>query len=376
MNFKERILKFLKMDDYDVLNMDLDYDKQDDSSNTVTNYELNDKVDAFIKWYYDNDKFSYFGKANRMRDFIEKMAVWYELRYPDYEIERKMFDVEIISGKEISKIMFQDNEYINTLLDNSSKISEFDWSKFYSAKAFISSLPNSERIYFKPRFQKSFYLGENFYVRLSRKGTVLEIIDILGDLDLLIASDNIIGKNIKDVVKIFEDNGIEIKENSDVKRIIKLYDNWVYQKDEMLNCVMYRIIERGGNRIGPRRGFLFAKEFNRNIDIPMIYGIDTSDPMLGGFIMEYLKAGGNEDLICLYGYGFRDKQNEPLRTISLKEVMKLKGVSLELEKEKTAKKEVFQRLVDDLSSDDFRKTKVKQLRINRKLKKSRDRYKI
>ena len=186
---------------------------------------------------------------------------------------------------------------------------------------------------------------------------MLEIIDILGDLDLLIASDNIIGKNIKDVVKIFEDNGIEIKENSDVKRIIKLYDNWVYQKDEMLNCVMYRIIERGGNRIGPRRGFLFAKEFNRNIDIPMIYGIDTSDPMLGGFIMEYLKAGGNEDLICLYGYGFRDKQNEPLRTISLKEVMKLKGVSLELEKEKTAKKEVFQRLVDDLSSDDFRKTK-------------------
>ncbi len=369
MNFKERILKFLKMDDYDVLNMDLDNDKQDDSSNTVTNYELNDKVDAFIKWYYDNDKFSYFGKANRMRDFIEKMAVWYELRYPDYEIERKMFDVEIISGKEISKIMFQDNEYINTLLDNSSKISEFDWSKFYSAKAFISSLPNSERIYFKPRFQKSFYLGENFYVRLSRKGTVLEIIDILGDLDLLIASDNIIGKNIKDVVKIFEDNGIEIKENSDVKRIIKLYDNWVYQKDEMLNCVMYRIIERGGNRIGPRRGFLFAKEFNRNIDIPMIYGIDTSDPMLGDFIMEYLKAGGNEDLICLYGYGFRDKQNEPLRTISLKEVMKLKGVSLELEKEKTAKKEVFQRLVDDLSSDDFRKTKVKQLRINRNKKK-------
>ena len=34
----------------------------------------------------------------------------------------------------------------------------------------------------------------------------------------------------------------------------------------MLNCVMYRIIERGGNRIGPRRAFLYAKEFERNID--------------------------------------------------------------------------------------------------------------
>ena len=25
-----------------------------------------------------------------LRDFIEKMAVWYELRYPDYEINRLM----------------------------------------------------------------------------------------------------------------------------------------------------------------------------------------------------------------------------------------------------------------------------------------------
>ena len=57
----------------------------------------------------------------------------------------------------------------------------------------------------------------------------------------------------------------------------------------MLDAVMYRIIERGGNRMGPRRGFLFAKEFGRNIDIPMMYGVDYSDPGLRSFIIEYIK---------------------------------------------------------------------------------------
>ena len=39
------------------------------------------------------------------------------------------------------------------------------------------------------------------------------------------------------------------------------------QEGIKVSDVMYRIIERGGNRMGPRRGFLFAKEFGRNIDI-------------------------------------------------------------------------------------------------------------
>ena len=53
---------------------------------------LDDKVDEFIDWYYKNMvKGNYtdigeFHKPNEMRNFIEKMAVWYELRYPDYEI--------------------------------------------------------------------------------------------------------------------------------------------------------------------------------------------------------------------------------------------------------------------------------------------------
>lgn len=62
----------------------------------VRDIYLDDKVDEFIDWYYKNMvKGNYtdigeFHKSNDMRNFIEKMAVWFELRYPDYEINRLM----------------------------------------------------------------------------------------------------------------------------------------------------------------------------------------------------------------------------------------------------------------------------------------------
>ena len=48
---------------------------------------LNDKVDNFIDWYSINmvkgiyTDIGEFHRPKEMRDFIEKMAVWYELRY-------------------------------------------------------------------------------------------------------------------------------------------------------------------------------------------------------------------------------------------------------------------------------------------------------
>ena len=62
--------------------------------------------------------------------------------------------------------------------------------------------------------------------------------------------------------------------------------------------------------MGPRRAFLFAKEFGRNIDIPMKYGVDYSDPGLRSFILEYIKSGGRKDLKCYVGYFYRTNDNE------------------------------------------------------------------
>ena len=114
---------------------------------------LDDKIDEFIIWYYENmvkgvyTKIGEFHSPREMRDLIEKIAVWYELRYPKYEINRLMN----CCGQEeinVSDIMFRNNPYINALLDENSDAKELDWDEFYNQHAFIKSLPCEERYYF------------------------------------------------------------------------------------------------------------------------------------------------------------------------------------------------------------------------------------
>ena len=47
---------------------------------------------------------------------------------------------------------------------------------------------------------------------------------------------------------------------------------------------IHRVIERGGNRVGARRGVLFAQEFDLDINVPVSYAIDWSDPNLYDFL--------------------------------------------------------------------------------------------
>ena len=109
------------------------------SENEFDEIDLNSKIDKFINWYFQNKVKShpnydtnveyYFTK--RMRNFIEKMAVWYELRYPDYEINRLMH----CCGQEeinVNDVMFRNNPYVNELLDENSDAKELDWNDFYN----------------------------------------------------------------------------------------------------------------------------------------------------------------------------------------------------------------------------------------------------
>ena len=87
---KAFIRRFCKIEDNEKV------EKKVEMGDTVI---LDDKVDMFIKWYTDNiikgnytDIGEYYLPID-MRNFIEKVAVWYELRYPEYEINR------IISSK-------------------------------------------------------------------------------------------------------------------------------------------------------------------------------------------------------------------------------------------------------------------------------------
>lgn len=65
-------------------------------SDNITNISLSTKVDDYIKWYYGNIEYD---DSAQLRNLIEKIAVWYELRYPSYEIGKRM----PCSGNEINK---------------------------------------------------------------------------------------------------------------------------------------------------------------------------------------------------------------------------------------------------------------------------------
>lgn len=352
--------------------------KEDDKVNEDFNYSLFDldiKVDEFIDWYYENmvkghyTEIGEYHKPREMRNLIEKMAVWYELRYPEYEINRLMHCCGQEST-EVNSAMFKDNQYICDLLDNNSDIKDLDWDEFYNAHAFFQSLPCDEKRYFKKyKFRSIVYIDKEHWkdICLTKNGYVEDAHCNIG-----VDYREIEGLHIKDVIKLLKENGITLEEGNDLEKELKDYNKWNYQREGILNSVMYRIIERGGNRIGPRRAFLFAKEFNRNIDIPMIYGVDRSDSGLRLFINEYIKAGGSKDLVCLNGYFSKAGKNEKINTITISELIEKQNNAVTFYTPE--EDELHQRLVNALASnidnEVVRQEEIKRLRLKRKIEKS------
>lgn len=292
---------------------------------------LDDKVDEFINWYYINMVKGHYTDIGEyhfpraMRDLIEKIAVWYELRYPSYEVNRLMPG----SGQEeisISDVMFNNNPYVIKTFDKKINEMRLFWDDFYNTGVFINSLPWEERCYFNsPEYSKKVYLDPNSRIAqlylTKYYGYVLMSKNVTKYTNSVIKDAELIGLNIRDVIKKFQNKGIELPNNNELEMVIKKADKWIQQKEGILDCAMYRIIERGGNRIGPRRAFLFAKEFSRNIDIPVMYGVDFSDPGLRLFMNEYIKAGGNKDLRCYVDYFSRASNTKKMDTITVQELI-------------------------------------------------------
>lgn len=358
--------------------------------NSSRNIDLNTKVDDFIDWHFKTmikghyTDIGEFSMQNDMRNFIEKMAVWYELRYPDYEINRLMSG----SGQEpteINDVMFNSNKYINELFDENADVRALDWNEFYNSKAFINSLSWDERYLFeRPRYRDLVYIDSqrrSAHLHLTSKGFVELAEEIESYTNFKVKDDELKGMHIKDVVNLLKEKGISLPSGNELEETIKNVENWNYQKEEMLNCVMYRIIERGGNRIGPRRAFLFAKEFGRNIDIPMMYGVDYSDPGLRSFIIEYIKAGGSKDLVCYRGYFSRKSKNEKLDTISIQDLLLTvsnNAVTFYTPEEDELHQGLVNALFNGINQEELKqkeaeknKETAKRLRIERKLEKSR-----
>ncbi len=205
----------------------------------VTNFKsskmviLDDKVDDYIDWYTKNMGQDYCNKYHfqiEMRNFIEKMAVWYELRYPDYEINRLMPG----SGKEnieIDDVMFNSNGYINEQLDEDSDVRVLDWDEFYNTKAFIHSLPWSERYVFsRAKYSEIVYWNRGYgsaHLHLTCNGFV-EFSEYMDAVIPGISNEDLEDKNIKEIVNMLKEKGVKFPENNEFEKAIKDYDNWIY----------------------------------------------------------------------------------------------------------------------------------------------------
>ena len=295
-------------------------------------YNLGQKIEDFLDWYLNNIvEFTHLTdwakdeEKNKIRYFIEKMAVWYELRYPDYEIDK------LLSGdyweQDVNEVMFRNNELLKDVVEDNEMLELLNWNEFYSTNAFVRSLPVYEREYLKkPRYPKNMHINyQSPEFKFSSYRSLSLCIDNEGkvknddrrylsfDTTLYIGNNefNLVGMHIKDVLKLLKDNGLKPWTGSiyEVETIIQNYENDKYFIEELLNCILYRIILRGRQGYGAKRGYLFAKEFALNLDIPMIYGMDNSIRGIKELYNTYLKDNGNKDLMGIVDYFLEDKEN-------------------------------------------------------------------
>jgi len=406
MNIKEQLLKLkygLTGKGNDVCE-EVENESMYNTIPTTKNYSLDKKINDFVDWYYREfvkGKYTNIGEFSvpkQMKDTIDKYTVWYELRYPEYEVN-KLYPGSAVEINPADDVFLKNNKAIKEieeLMDEKEKknfsdaVGILEWSNLLSTKTFLSSLPWDEKWFLsKPKYSSLVYIDPNDrssktgHLHLTAKGFVSESEIIKNASFKNIEYYDFKGMHITEVIKYFKDNNMNLPENNELEKAVSDYNKKVALKERFLDCVMYRIIERDGKRIGPRRAFMFAKEFERNIDVPMIYGIDYSDPGLRSFIFEYIKAGGDMGLNCLVGYGARDSEDQELEIRTVEDIIGIKSkycVNYTPEE-----KELHQRLVNILKiqepkieplkpdSINAKNEEIKQKRITRRIEKSKTR---
>lgn len=314
----------------------------------------NNNLEAKYNEYINSLKSDF--EKETAKNLIEKMAIWYELRYPDNIIEGFLSSdcrKAINTIEEVNDIMFEENQYFNYEVQD-----DLNWYDFYNAHTFISSLPTHEQNFFKPKKQ-SRYMPYTLFISFSGSGIGIDIwIDRKGYISTY--------SDIREVIEAFGDNvkaddirGIHVKEfanyvekfNKNNKEASMRISKWdvekiedtIYEMDRkegLLDCVMYKILERrykGVSYIGAYRAFMFAKEFNRDINIPMQYAFDdyTNEKVIN-FVKEFINCGGREDLKCHYR-----KNNKEFSISNIIDVIKKQDEEIKLQK-------LRQRLADAL----------------------------
>lgn len=339
-------------------------------------YDLGKKQEEFLDFV--EKKLPNYYTSETIKKFIDKMAIWYEFRYPDLEIENMLNENDKFLS--VSGVINKSESYKDLLFfsqdetDIKNNLSNTSWSDLFDIKTFLNTLSADEKSLLKrPKFVNRYiFKDKHFSFVLSSKGTITNIYFYTNGEDnkeIL----NFLNRHISEFLEYLKEKK---QLNDDDLHYYEAYKKSVLFKEKLLDSVMYKIIERQNGSIeGCMRAFLFALEFDRNIDIPLMYHnpLYMNNRLLYN---EYIKRGGNKDLICPYGYPYQIIKETKLKDLYQNKEYDFTKEELDLYKRfysvLSNRLENNQDLfIKELNEKDREAVKVK--RIERKLEKSRNR---
>lgn len=269
---------------------------------------LENRIEQFLKWYQDNmvrngeDKKK---KGRELNDFISDTAFWYRILYPDVILEEM-----------INQFLFIPAHYQETYYQFCNCMTS----------GYLKEPRSCDRLMFDYGARRSyFYLNDDFVI------TNVDQMPYIPE-DFGYNYDSFEGKSIFEVIAFLKEHHLCLEGVFEIEEQLLRYFKEKYMKEELLNCIMYRIIERDSRRWGAKRAMLFAKEFNRDIDVSMMYGISRGDPYLDEFIKIYFYMGGHSDLVCIDNYSFLSHPHQKVDFISMKKLIFLEDIQEEIMK--------------------------------------------
>ena len=246
--------------------------------------DLDGKVECYLNWYKKNvDK-----NVEGIKNIIDKVSSWYEMRYSNDSID--------------PKYNREENCYQN------------DWAEVMDFTNFFSLLTLGEQILLlKPRFPSIVDITSNGFqhFHVDGDGTITDASEVFIDSRATTGENMFEGHNLREVESIVLNNNLKNFKLDGIKSVIASFNKKDIIYNGLFDAINARIISRGGDYYGPKRGMLFAKEFNRPIELSIQYGVEHQD-----LVEDYLTNGGREDVICHLGYFSK----EGIKSIPLSEL--------------------------------------------------------
>ena len=279
--------------------------------------DLNGRIILFENWFRKNLFYKY--SAIDVSELSSKLASWYEMRYSDSVLK------EMLSSERIdiyNCFDFKGNQYINNNFTDDSDVYYLELAKTLNFNFFIKSLSSNEKDVFKKKKVDVHFVkdDDNTTYFLTPNGFIKCVVSV--DNRIYEKWDN--SKHITDVLDFSKDS-IDVYINSTRERFKSaLTDSYkgAFARKEILNCAMYKLLLNHNTEYGTLRSLLFAKEFDLDIDVPMIYGVDRNN-YVRQEINFYLKFGGSKDLDCYINYFDDEYQSgrEPLERMSISDMI-------------------------------------------------------